>query len=200
MEKNIKEVYTNEISVDKSIFITYFFPCSSIDDFNNNLSKIKKEHNKAKHYCYAYKINSISKSSDDGEPSGSAGKPILNVIEHNNLNNVGIIVVRYFGGVLLGAGRLLRTYSLSASEVVKNSKLYDLVEMKLYKVVIDIDLLEKFKNYLSKKYFNIKNINFNDKIELEFYSSLNFNEDLESVFYPKLRIEKIDIVKCLKES
>lgn len=199
MEKVIEREYQKEIEVDKSTFIAYFFPCDNIEKFKEKFNEIKKEHNKAKHHCYAYKINNVVKSSDDGEPSGTAGKPILNIIEYNSLNNVAIVIVRYFGGVLLGSGRLLRTYSLSATEVINIAKLKELIEEKLIKIEIDIDSYDTFKNYLSKKHFNIKNINFNDKIEIEFYSSLETNDDWESLFYPKLKLISVDKIKHVKE-
>ena len=119
MEFVIKESYINEIDVEKSRFIAYFFPVLVKEEFLNELNKIKKEHNKAKHHCYAYKINGEVKYSDDGEPQGTAGKPILSVIESKNLNNCAIVVVRYFGGTLLGSGRLLRTYSLNQTDFLQ---------------------------------------------------------------------------------
>ena len=83
------------------------------------LDNLKKEHKKARHLPYAYKIGPQVKKSDDKEPSGTAGMPILNIIDRNNLNNVLIVVVRYFGGIKLGAGGLLRAYSNAIKEVIK---------------------------------------------------------------------------------
>lgn len=199
MEFVIKDFYENEIDVEKSKFITYFFPVSSKDDFLIELNKIKKEHNKARHHCYAYKINGEIKYSDDGEPQGSAGKPILSVIESKNLNNCAIIVVRYFGGVLLGSGRLLRTYSLSASSIVATAKFCEIVEENEISVEVELDYYDIFKNYLSKKHFLIKSTIFNDKISIVFYTPLNFNDDLDSMFYPKVKILSKEVVKRAKE-
>ena len=87
-----------------------------------NMSTIKKDNKKARHFPYAYKIDNIIRKSDDKEPSGTASNPILNIIERKNLNNVLIIIVRYFGGIKLGAGGLIRAYSNTANEVTnKNS-------------------------------------------------------------------------------
>lgn len=102
----------------KSKFIAYYFDLSCKQDIEDNLKFLKKEHKKATHICYAYIFNRdevLIKCSDDGEPSGTAGRPILNVMEKKNVKNVMICVVRYFGGVKLGAGGLVRAYTKSAS-------------------------------------------------------------------------------------
>lgn len=114
---NLINSYT--LKIKKSKFIGYFYEINDLNDINNILDTIKKEHKKAKHFPYAYKINNIAKKTDDKEPSGTCGTPILNVLERNNLNNHLIIIVRYFGGIKLGVGPLLRSYSKVANEVIK---------------------------------------------------------------------------------
>ena len=101
-----------------SRFIAYTFPVQSTDDFKRNLEAIKKEHPKATHHCFAYRIgldNNTFRVSDDGEPSGTAGKPILGQIDSKNLTNILVIVVRYFGGTLLGVPGLINAYKSAAS-------------------------------------------------------------------------------------
>lgn len=110
---------TNEIEIKKSRFITYLFELDDESKVSDIINSIKEEHKKAKHVVYVYKINNTGKINDDGEPKGTAGMPIFNVLEKNNLNNVLIVVVRYFGGIKLGAGGLFRAYSNSTSEIVK---------------------------------------------------------------------------------
>ena len=105
--------------IKKSKFIGLLYELDSIEEVDIILEEIKKEHKKARHYPYAYKFNSMAKKTDDKEPSGTCGTPILNVLERNNLNNHLIVVIRYFGGVKLGAGPLLRSYSKTANEVIK---------------------------------------------------------------------------------
>jgi len=109
------------VEVNKSKFIAMVFPISDEESFRKKLDEVKKEHPKAKHYVYAYRIGMKSKSCDDREPKGTGGRPILEFLNKKNLNNVAIIVVRYFGGTELGASRLLRTYLSSAIEAVNNS-------------------------------------------------------------------------------
>jgi uncharacterized YigZ family protein len=108
--------YTYEIK--KSKFIGYYYEVNSIEEINIILETLKKENKKARHIPYAYKIDNIIKKSDDKEPSNTAGTPIYNIIEKNNLNNCFIAVVRYFGGIKLGAGGLLRAYSNTAKNLI----------------------------------------------------------------------------------
>ena len=109
----------NEIIIKKSKFITKLYNIDNVDDVESILNNLKNEYKKATHFCYAYSINGKEKAYDDGEPSHTAGLPILNVIHMKKLNNTLIVVIRYFGGVKLGAGPLTRAYSKSASEIIK---------------------------------------------------------------------------------
>jgi Uncharacterized conserved protein len=199
MEYEINKTYQSKIEVEKSTFISYLFRVETKDEFIGFLNKIKEDNPKARHYCYAYIINNEMKYSDDGEPQGTAGRPILNVIVNRKLNNVGLIVVRYFGGTLLGSGRLLRTYVVSATNVMNLATLNEVVTENEITANVTIDTYEIFKNYLLKKQFSIKNTKFNDKIEIVFYTPLNYDENLESIFYKKVTILSNKIVKHQRE-
>lgn len=110
-----------ELIEKKSKFYSFAYQIEGICDVEKILKDLKKDHKKATHICYAYKITNgqeLIKFCDDGEPSGTAGRPILNVIEKKNLTNIAVFVVRYFGGVKLGAGGLVRIYTKSASTVL----------------------------------------------------------------------------------
>src|SRR5215208_2258447 len=101
-----------------SKFLAYAFPVQAPDDFKKRLKELKEEHPKAAHHCFAYRIGTDGntfRSGDDGEPSGSAGKPILGQIDSKNLTNVAVVVVRYFGGTLLGVPGLINAYKSAAS-------------------------------------------------------------------------------------
>ena len=105
-----------------SKFIAYSFPLKDVNDFKKHLQTLKKEHPKAVHHCFAYRIGNDGNNfrvSDDGEPSGTAGKPILGQIDSKNLTNILIIVVRYFGGTLLGVPGLINAYKTAASMVLQ---------------------------------------------------------------------------------
>ena len=116
--KEINESYQTQIEVMKSKFIAFLFPINSPEDFKKALANIQKEHSKARHIVYAYRIDQKTKSCDDREPKGTAGRPLLELLLKKDLNKVAIVVVRYFGGTLLGAGRLLRTYVQSGVSVL----------------------------------------------------------------------------------
>lgn len=108
-----------EEDIKKSRFIAYYYEVDTVDEVKTILEQLKKEHKKARHLPYAYKIDNIAKKSDDKEPSNTAGSPIYNIIERKELNHCLIIVVRYFGGIKLGAGGLTRAYSSAANHVVE---------------------------------------------------------------------------------
>lgn len=123
MSYTVNEKYVNQIDVMKSKFIAYLVPLTNEEDFKPLLAALRKEHKKAKHIVYAYRVGMKSKSSDDGEPKGTAGHPLLDLLHKKDINNVAILVVRYFGGTLLGASRLLRTYLQAGIDVINNSAL-----------------------------------------------------------------------------
>lgn len=123
MPFTINKPVVKQIEVMKSKFIAYLFPLEKEDDFKTMLANLRKEHKKARHIVYAYRVGMKSKSCDDGEPKGTAGHPLLELLYKKDINNVALLVVRYFGGTLLGAGRLLRTYLQAGIDAVNESEL-----------------------------------------------------------------------------
>lgn len=111
--KLLKESF---IEIKKSKFIGLCYEISSPDEAKEIIESLKKEHKKARHIPYAYKVNNTAKKTDDKEPTNTAGLPIYNILERKNLNNHLVVVVRYFGGTKLGAGGLLRAYTEAANE------------------------------------------------------------------------------------
>ncbi len=109
------------LEVKKSKFICILIKQKDTDQIKDIINEYKKKYPKATHYCYAYVINNMKKSSDDGEPGGSAGIPILEVLNKNNLNNTLCIVIRYFGGIKLGMGGLIRAYTDSVSNALQEN-------------------------------------------------------------------------------
>jgi len=105
------------LEVKKSKFVGYYYKIDSIEEIESILVSLKKAHKKARHLPYAYKFGSMLKKSDDKEPTNTAGVPILNIIEKKQMDNVLIVIVRYFGGVKLGAGGLIRSYGKCANLV-----------------------------------------------------------------------------------
>ena len=114
----MKLLNTYTLEIKKSKFIAYYYEVDTKNEVLEILEELKKEHKKARHIPYAYKIDNEIKKTDDKEPSGTSGMPILNIIEKNKLNHCLIAVVRYFGGIKLGAGGLIRAYRNTAKEVI----------------------------------------------------------------------------------
>ena len=155
--RTIKSNVANEIIIKNSRFICLFMKINSTD-INNILDNIKEEYPKATHYCYAYVYNDIQRFSDDGEPGGTAGMPMLNVLLKEELSNVLCVVIRYFGGIKLGAGGLVRAYTKSVTECLKVTDLMELEEgykLRLkfnYNDEKQIKYLLKDSNVLNEKY------------------------------------------------
>ncbi len=148
--KAIKDNIKSELIIKNSKFITLLIKIDSLN-IKDILEKIKKTYPKATHYCYAYIYNEVKHSSDDNEPTGTAGLPMLNVLEKENLNNILCIVVRYFGGIKLGAGGLIRAYTKSVTEALKEANFLELE--KGYRICIEFAYnIEKQMNYLLKDY------------------------------------------------
>ena len=125
----IKEECTNTIVIEKSRFITYLEYCENEEQYKEYLKTIKKKHYDATHVCSAFLGKDTRRSSDDGEPSGTAGVPMLSCLDKHGMENTAAFVVRYFGGIKLGAGGLIRAYSSSVSEAIKQA---DLVEDRIF--------------------------------------------------------------------
>lgn len=182
--KNVKQ----ETIINKSKFITNIIKVKDIIHCKEELMKIKNEYKDATHNCFAYQIDNIKRFSDDGEPGGTAGMPILNVIESNDLNHVLIIVTRYFGGVKLGAGGLVRAYSSSSSNALKETDIIE--ERKEYKVRIEFDYKNTDKiNYILNKYKIIYK-EYSDNIIYEFiYEEDNYPEEINNYIIKKETIK-----------
>jgi len=125
-----------------SKFIAYAFPVKSETEIKEHIIRLKKEHHAARHHCYAYRLlpdKTVFRFNDDGEPSGTAGKPILSQIQSNDLTNILIVVVRYFGGTLLGVGGLIKAYRTASIDVINNSKIIIKTVNELYQVSCNYD-------------------------------------------------------------
>ena len=188
--KTIEKKVENEIIINKSRFITVIYPVNSIDEINNYLNNIKNEYKGATHYCYAYILDNISRCSDDGEPSKTAGYPMLNVITNQNINNILVIVIRYFGGIKLGAGGLVRAYSNSVSECLKKAEIITLNEGIEFSIEFNYDEIKKV-DYLLNNY-EIINKEYNEFIKYTIVvKKEEFGELEKSLKKLKINISKI---------
>lgn len=130
--RTIIKTTSNELIIEKSRFIAILCPLASFDEGGEKLKVIRSNYPKARHYCVAYIYDERSKCSDDGEPHGTAGRPMLEVLSRQQLNRVLLVVIRYFGGIKLGAGRLLSTYVESASQVINKAEKYEIGRVNIY--------------------------------------------------------------------
>lgn len=175
---SIKENISNEIIINKSRFITELIKINNENEVKDILINIKNKYPGATHYCYAYICGNKKKCSDDGEPSGTAGIPILNVLEKNNLDNILCVVIRYFGGIKLGTGGLVRAYSKSVTNLLNIANIIELSEGYEIKLKFDYNN-SKTIDYLLKGY-NILKKEFNDTITYIFEISIKDYEKISN--------------------
>ena len=148
---HIKQEAISEIEIKKSKFFGILSPASSLEEAREILTDVRKRYPNATHYCTAMIFGNIQRSNDDGEPSGTAGLPMLECLRHKDLDNVVMIVVRYFGGTLLGTGGLVKAYQQSTLEAIKYATLTLPVETGQYKITLPYDLISKAENLLQKE-------------------------------------------------
>lgn len=149
----IEKSATAEFKDRGSKFLAYAYPIQTVDEFKARLSELKKEHPKAVHHCFAYRIGTDRiqfRTSDDGEPSGTAGKPILGQIDSKELTNILIVVVRYFGGTLLGVPGLINAYKTSAAMALEQTAIIKKDITKDLKIQFDYSLINEIMMILKK--------------------------------------------------
>lgn len=168
----IKENTQDIIIINNSKFITNLYKINNKDEINNYLNNIKNIHKDATHYCYAYILDNEEKVSDDGEPSGTAGIPIKEVLSKHNLNHILCIVTRYFGGIKLGAGGLVRAYTKSVSECLKKACITKMILGKIITINFDYNKNKEIDFILKNE--KIINKNYDDKIT---YTIATYNNE-----------------------
>lgn len=161
--KSIKFNIENEFIIKKSKFITKLYFVTSEIEIKNILDENKTEYKDATHICYAYILNNVERFNDDSEPSGTAGIPILNVLKNNNLNNVLCVVIRYFGGIKLGAGGLIRAYCSSVSEALNKTEIINVVNGKKIELTFSYDDIKKVNHILND--INIVDKQFDENVK-----------------------------------
>ena len=189
MYKTIKENVSAELVEKKSKFIANLFYIESREEAEDIIKMQKKKYYDARHNCYAFRVlgedGIIEKSSDDGEPSGTAGAPMLNILSKMEITNVLVIVTRYFGGILLGTGGLVKAYSNSTKLALEKAEISILEEGFVYKLELNYSDLENFKYFmknneikiLKEEYFeNVKLSIFVPKNKIDCLNSNNINE------------------------
>ena len=187
----IKENKNEEIIIKNSKFISYLFYVQNETEIQNKIKEISLKHKDYTHLIYAYKLKDKQKSIDDGEPTGTAGIPVLEIINKNNLVNVLIIIIRYFGGIKLGAGGLIRAYSKAARILINENNLKEYIKYNYYELKTNYEnkkLLTNLTNNLDiiKKDFN-KEIIYTIKIKEEL-------DNIEQLFKDtKIKSKKLNL-------
>lgn len=160
----------HEIIIQKSRFIAYVARAESENEAQAFIQKIKKENWNATHNCSAYLIgenDQIQKANDDGEPSGTAGVPILEVLKKRQLKDTVVVITRYFGGIKLGAGGLIRAYGKATSEGIDEAGVVERKLMRVMHTKVDYTWLGKLENELRSSVYTLKEIHYLDMVEIE---------------------------------
>ena len=182
----INNTYEYVLEVNKSKFIGIVFKVNNIVDFNNMMDSIKDKYPKATHYVYAYRFINEFKSSDDGEPGGTSGMPIFNVIDKENLFNTAIVVVRYFGGIKLGAGGLVRAFSKCASNLIADSRKSLLLEGIECRISFKYDEISTIDNLVNSSKCRVFDKKFQEDVQ---YNLIISNDEIDK--FSKYNLEKI---------
>ena len=163
----IEEKVNGEIIEKKSKFIANIFPVENEEEALKYLEEVRKLHRDARHNVFVYRIaNGSERASDDGEPSGTAGVPILDIIRGMKLQNILVVVTRYFGGILLGTGGLVRAYTDSTKEALKLAKLKEKVLKIEYKIEIPYSYYDKISHFCRTNNYQIVNSDYSDAVSI----------------------------------
>ena len=174
-----------EIVEKRSKFIANVYPVSSQAEASDIISKLKKQYYDAKHNVYAYIIegsSTYSKYTDDGEPQGTAGLPIYDMLQKQQLVNVLVVVTRYFGGILLGTGGLVRAYTEAAKQGLKNAEIKEVIKTKKITFEFSYELKDKILFLLKKEEYEDKEILYGENVRI----IINIPEEDEKIFLEKL--------------
>ena len=181
--RTIKEDGQVQEEIKKSRFICHAKRVYSEEEARAFINAIKKEHYKATHNCSAFIIgerSEIKRTSDDGEPSGTAGVPMLGVLENHNLTNVCVVVTRYFGGIKLGAGGLIRAYAGSVALAVKEIGIVEIKEQAGIQIQMSYAQYQEYGNFLKEHNLMELETNFTDQVETIIFVDKEDKEDIKS--------------------
>ena len=191
----ISEKSTYELVEKKSKFIANLIYIESKEEAENIIKEYKKRFHDARHNCYAYRVfdeNEIyEKSSDDGEPSGTAGAPMLNLLQKNDLCNIIIIVTRYFGGILLGTGGLVRAYSSATIGAIDNCKKAKIEQGTEFQIELDYPNYQSLQYYCNKNNITIKNSEYNENITC----ILEMNNTIKDRFLEDMKNKDLNVLE-----
>lgn len=183
---------------DRSSFIGILIHLTDVNLVKQYLLDIKKQYPKAKHYCYAYIVGNNKKCSDDGEPPKTAGRPLLELLEKKEMNECLLVVVRYFGGILLGASRLMSTYLETGVQVVESADIVDIIERYVYKMNMSYKDYDNLQRLVKKSTFSLENVVYEDTIKVDILADEKYGEELANMF-PQATLEVYGTKKVYKK-
>ncbi|WP_296859073.1 YigZ family protein [uncultured Methanobrevibacter sp.] len=178
--KTIKKPIQCEINIKKSQFICSLFPTKNKKESKEIIQKISSQYNDATHNCTAYIVNDVEGFDDDGEPGGTAGRPMINVLRKNELHNITAIVTRYFGGIKLGAGGLVRAYSKSVLEAIGEAEIVEIEEYDVYEVIFEYADIKLVDSEVRNN--NLKSIYKDYSNKVTYHIISKDNKDIEKIF------------------
>ena len=178
--KTIKKAVQCEINVKKSQFICALFPTKTKKESKEIIQKLNEQYSDATHNCTAYITSDGEGFDDDGEPGGTAGKPMINVLRKNELHNITAVVTRYFGGIKLGAGGLVRAYSKSVMEAVGEAEIVEIEEYDIYQITFEYSNIKTADAEVRNNQLTTINKDYTDKVSYEIVSKEN--RDIEKIF------------------
>lgn len=194
--KTIKGIEVSEFEVEKSVFITTAKHVETEGEALTFIDEIREKYKDATHNCTAYIINEIpeiKRYNDDGEPQGSAGLPMLSVLEKEEVTNVAVVVTRYFGGKLLGKGGLIRAYTKGVADTVGPNALYKRDYLRV-ELILSYNILGQIENYLNEEKYQVINKSYTDEVSFEIYVRRDkfdkFYEDLVNMTSANIKINK----------
>lgn len=182
----------------RSRFIATLRHCETEQDVNTFLEEMRSKYWDAKHNVFAYSIGGgrLCRFSDDGEPHGTAGKPMIDVINGSGITDIAVVVTRYFGGVLLGTGGLVRAYSKAVQDCLNKSEVFIMIESTVFSIVCDYSDHPKLVNLISSYEGNIENTDFTDKVTVNFALNNEFIKDfskkLSETFSARLEMQETE--------
>ncbi|ALC86365.1 hypothetical protein AM499_11380 [Bacillus sp. FJAT-22090] len=197
--QTVKGYGESEIIIQKSRFLTYVNRAETEEEAQDFINSIKVKHKDATHNCSAYIIgehDNIQKANDDGEPSGTAGVPMLEVLKKQGIKDTIVVVTRYFGGIKLGGGGLIRAYGKATTEGVTAAKLVERKLHHLMKVSIDYNWLGKVENEVRNSEYPLKDINYAESVEVHVYvkaeDESNFSDWMTEMTNGQCKIEIVE--------
>lgn len=178
--KTIKKPVQSEINIKKSQFICSLYPTKSKKESKEIIQELNRKYSDATHNCTAYIVGDGEGFDDNGEPGGTAGKPMINVLRKNELHNITAIVTRYFGGIKLGAGGLVRAYSKSVLEAIGEAEIVEIEEYDVYEIVFEYSDIKVVDGEVRNNSLETIDKDYSDKVKYDVVSK--DNRDIEKIF------------------